>query len=57
MIALRPSEPDEATLVGRVRRGDEAALVLLMRKNNLRAFRVARTFIEGEEVFTRGANL
>ena len=45
MLAPRRSEPDETTLLELVRSGDEDAFVMLMRRYNLRVFRIARAIL------------
>ncbi len=45
MIAPRPREPDETTLVELVRQGDHDAFVALMRRHNQRVFRIARAIL------------
>jgi RNA polymerase sigma-70 factor, ECF subfamily len=45
MVARRGSEPDEATLLRLVRGGDHDAFVVLMRRYNLRVFRIARAIL------------
>ena len=45
MLAPRRSEPDETALLELVRSGDEDAFVVLMRRYNLRVFRIARSIL------------
>ena len=58
MLAPRPSEPDETTLLELVRSGDQGAFVTLMRRYNLRAFRIARAILlddaEAEDAVQEG---
>ena len=44
----RRSEPDETTLLALVRSGDEDAFVLLMRRYNLRVYRIARSILSDD---------
>jgi RNA polymerase sigma-70 factor, ECF subfamily len=48
MLAPRPSEPDETTLLELVRSGDPDAFVTLMRRYNLRVFRIARAILSDD---------
>jgi|SRR5579884_1626796 len=54
----KPLPADEAELVGRARSGDEAAVRALIRQNNRRLFRIARSIVrddsEAEDVVQEG---
>jgi RNA polymerase sigma-70 factor (ECF subfamily) len=58
MLALRTAEPDEGTLLELVRSGDRNAFGTLMRRHNLRAFRIARGILgddaEAEDAVQEG---
>jgi RNA polymerase sigma-70 factor (ECF subfamily) len=46
--ALRPADPDEADLVARARRKDASAVALIIRQQNQRLYRIARSILRDD---------